>query len=422
MRKKLLIIPGYKLYPATTGGSYYQLAYIEKQMHDLDISMIITPENVSEEYLEEFCKRFPLVKVIKAGSSNNGRFKKLLKGAIKFFRKTRKGNWPGKLRKIPKVSEMVIKDAQLVREIAGIAESGNYDIIQAEHVINLPLISQFPPESLKIFVQHEVYYTRARQDMERLFYNAAYTGYINEIVKGVEVSCLNNYDGIIVLSEQEKELLQQAGVKKAIQVSHCLAIKSSDLNKTFSPDLQPHLLFLGSEDHFPNKDGLTWFLQEVFPEVLKQEPGVKLMVTGNWSMGFKESFKKLPVYFAGFVDSLDDLLNASILVAPIRIGGGIRIKIISAMTKGTPVVSTVIGAAGIPHIRHGQDIYITDDAAQFANFVLELFKNRELRKQVSDNIFATAVKISHHGDFAAERNADYEYFEKIRHSKNGKWP
>ncbi|MBL0272785.1 MAG: hypothetical protein IPQ06_06830 [Chitinophagaceae bacterium] len=91
MRKKLLIIPGYKLYPATTGGSYYQLAYIEKQMHDLDISMIITPENVSEEYLEEFCKRFPLVKVIKAGSSNNGRFKKLLKGAIKFFRKTRKG-------------------------------------------------------------------------------------------------------------------------------------------------------------------------------------------------------------------------------------------------------------------------------------------------------------------------------------------
>ena len=92
------------------------------------------------------------------------------------------------------------------------------------------------------------------------------------------------------------------------------------------------------------------------------------------------------------------------------------------MTKGTPVVSTVIGAAGIPHIRHGQDIYITDDAAQFANFVLELFKNRELRKQVSDNIFATAVKISHHGDFAAERNADYEYFEKIRHSKNEKWP
>lgn len=421
MRKKILIVAGYKLYPATTGGAYYQLAYIEKQMYDFDISIIITPENVSEEDMEEFCNRFPLVKVIKAGSSDQGGLKKLAKGVIKLFRKTRKGNWPGKLRKIPKVSEMVIRDAQLVQEIAAIAKAGNYDIIQAEHIINLPLISQFPPESLKVFVHYEVFYARSKQDMERMFYNPCYTGYINEIVKAVEVGCLNKYDGIITLTEQDKELLQQAGVRTSIRASHCLAIKSGDLNKTYSPASQPHLLFLGSEDHFPNRDGLSWFLKEIFPEVIKQEEGVKLMVTGNWSIEFKETYKHLPVYFTGFIDSLDELLNSGILVAPIRIGaGGIHIKIISAMTKGTPVVSTVIGAAGIPHIRHGHDMYITDDASQFANFLLELLKNPELRKQVSDNIFTTAVKISNHGDFAAERNADYEYFEKIRHSKNGK--
>lgn len=88
------------------------------------------------------------------------------------------------------------------------------------------------------------------------------------------------------------------------------------------------------------------------------------------------------------------------------------------MTKGTPVVSTVTGAAGIPHIMHGHDIYITDNAPQFAAFVIELLQNKEVRQQVSDNIFATAVKISKHGDFAAERNSDYELFEEIRRSKN----
>ena len=419
MRKRILIIAGYKLFPATTGGSYYQLAYIEKQMYDFDISIIITPDNISEEDMEGFSNRFPLVNVIKAGASDKKGLKKLINRVIKLFRKIRKTNWPKKLRKIPKASEMVIRDAQLVQEIAAIAEAGNYDIIQAEHIINLPLISQLPSNSLKIFVHYEVFYARSRQDMERMFYNSAYTGYINEIVKAVEVSCLNKYDGIITLSEQDKKLLLQAGVTTPIRASHCLAIKNSDLVKTFSAVTQPHLLFLGSEDHFPNADGLSWFLQEIFPEVIKHQPGAKLMVTGNWSVAFKEQYKLLPVFFTGFVDSLDELLGSGILVAPIRIGaGGIHIKIISAMTKGTPVVSTVTGAAGIPHIMHGHDIYITDNAPQFAAFVIELLQNKEVRQQISDNIFATAVKINKHGDFAAERNSDYELFEEIRRSKN----
>lgn len=421
MKKRILIIAGYKLYPATTGGSYYQLAYIEKQMYHFDISIIITSDNISEGDMEGFCKQFPLVTVIKAGSANKGGLKKLASGGIKFFRKLKRGNWAVKLRKIPKISEMVIKDAQLVEEIAAIAKSGNYDIIQAEHIINLPLISQLPAESLKIFVHYEVFYARARQDMERMFYSPAYTGYINEIVKATEIACLNKYDGVITLSAHDKELLQQAGVTKPIRDSHCLAIKNTDLKKIFLPAATPHLLFLGSEDHFPNSDGLSWFLQDVFPQIITGIPDLKLMVTGNWSATFKERYKHLPVYYTGFVESLDELLKTGILVVPVRIGaGGIHIKIISAMTKGVPVVSTGIGASGIPYIRHGHDIYITDDAVQFAGFVLELLKKPELRQQVSDNIFDTTVRISKHGDFAAERTTDYEFFEEIRSLQNEK--
>lgn len=421
MQKKMLIIPGYKLFPAATGGSYYSLAYLEKQMHDFDISIIITPENISEENLEEFRNRFPALNVIKARFSNKGGVNKITKGILKLFRKIKNGNWPAKLRKIPKVSEMVIKDAQLVEEISLIAANGNYDIIQTEHVINLPLISQLPVQSLKIFVHYEVFYARALQDMESLYYKPAYAGYINEIIKAIEVSCLNKFDGVITLSEYDNELLQQAGVTAPIRASHCLAIKATDLHKTFLPAAPPHLLFLGSENHFPNRDGLSWFLQEIFPEVIKQKPQVKLMVTGEWSNEFKEQFKHLPVSFTGFVESLDELLSTGILVAPIRIGaGGIHIKIISAMTKGTPVVSTFTGASGIPHIMHGHDIYITDISSQFAAYLLELLEKPELRQKLSDNIFATAVKISEHGDFAAERNADYEFFEATRNSKKGK--
>lgn len=419
MRKKILIIAGYKLFPATTGGSFYQLAYIEKQMHDFDISIVVTPENIAEADMKAFTDRFPLVRVIKTGKAGKVGFNKLKKGAIKLFRKSSRGNWPAKLRKVPKAAEMVIKDTELVEEIAAIANAESYDIVQAEHIINLSLIPLLPANSLKVFVHYEVFYARASQDMERLNYSPAYIKYINEIVKATEVACLNQYDGIITLSEHDKELLLAAGVTSPIRPSHCLAIKETDLEKIFLPAATPHLLFLGSEDHFPNSDGLAWFLQDIFPNVVKELPATTMMVTGNWSDGFKERYKHLPITFTGFVDSLDELLKTGILIAPIRIGaGGIHIKVISAMTKGVPVISSAIGASGIPHIKHGHDIYITDDAAAFARYTIELIKKPELRKQFSDNIFETCITISKHGDFAAERTLDYEYFEKLRSSKN----
>lgn len=421
MQKKILIIAGYKLFPATTGGSFYQLAYIEKQMHDFDISIIVTQENIAKADMKDFCERFHKVRVIKAGRAGKGGFNKLTKGVLKLFRKVSRGNWPARLRKVPKAAEMVIKDTQYVEEIAAIVKADNYDIIQSEHIINLSLIPLLPANSLKVFVHYEVFYARALQDMERMHYKPAYIKYINEIVKATEVACLNQYDGVITLSEHDRELLVEAGVTTPIRPSHCLAIKETDLKKIFLPESAPHLLFLGSGDHFPNSDGLAWFLQDIFPNIVNELPTIKVMVTGNWSKGFKERYKHLPITFTGYVDSLDELLKTGILIAPIRIGaGGIHIKVISAMTKGVPVISSAIGASGIPHIKHGHDIYITDDAAEFANYTIELIKKPELRKQLSDNIFDTCVTISEQGDFADERAADYQFFEELRSSKNVK--
>ena len=417
----MLVIPGYKLFPASTGGAYYTLVYLEKQMHELDISIIITPENISDDHLEEFSRSYPLLHVIQVGYSSKASVNKLKKGLLKLFRKTRNGNWPGKLKKTPKLTEMFIKDANLVQEIASIAQEGKYDIIQVENVINLPLVSQLPAKSLKVFVHYEVFFLRAKQDMERLLYNSSYTNYISEILKAVEVHCLNKYDGVITLSEEDNKLLLEAGVTTAAGSNNCIGIREKDLQKIFIPDSTPHLLFLGNEDHFPNKDGLTWFLQEIFPTILKEENDVKLMVTGNWSPDFKNQYLNMPVHFTGFVDSLDELLKSGILIVPVRIGaGGIHIKILTAMAKGVPIISTNIGAAGVPHIRHGHDIFITDEAANFAAHAIELLNSAELRKKMSENIFATVTKISSQGDFAAERNKSYELFEEIRISKNGK--
>lgn len=420
MQKRILIITAHKLYPSTTGGSYYQLAYLEKQMHDFDITIIITPDNIAEQDIESFKNQFYKLKIVKIGSTKSIGFNKVKNSILKLRRKIGNGNWVKKLRKIPKVSELVIKDPALVQEIVTIANTGNYDIIQVDQIINVALVSLLPKSSLKVFIEYETFFTRALREMKQLNYNSHYTKYIEDLVKGIEVSCLNQFDGVITLAEQDKVILLEAGVKTPISSNHCIAIKKSELKKTFSPSASPDILFLGSEDHFPNKEGMIWFLKEVYPLIIKQEASAKLKMTGNWSREFQEQFKHLPIEYTGFVDSVEPLLNTCILIVPIRIGGGIRIKMLSAISKGTPIVSTLTGAGGVPYIKHGVDMFITDEPSQYATHVLELLSNQDLRKQISENVFATAEKISEHGDFVTERISDYEEFEKIKFSKSGK--
>ncbi|MCX5706395.1 MAG: glycosyltransferase, partial [Candidatus Omnitrophica bacterium] len=98
-------------------------------------------------------------------------------------------------------------------------------------------------------------------------------------------------------------------------------------------------------------------------------------------------FKSGDVIFVGDVNvhELEDLFLSSILVSPIFIGSGLRRKILFAMRKGTPVVSTTLGARGIPYVQDSRDIILADNAKAFENGVRNLFLNKELRKTVSEN-------------------------------------
>jgi glycosyltransferase involved in cell wall biosynthesis len=143
----------------------------------------------------------------------------------------------------------------------------------------------------------------------------------------------------------------------------------------------PELVFTGSMDWLPNVDGITWFAEQVLPLIERQLP-VKLWVVGRKPLPavsqLQSRFSNIVV--TGTVDDVRPYIARSrVYVVPIRIGGGTRMKIFEAMAMSKPVVSTRVGAEGLP-VNDGKDIVLADEPAELARRVVELLQDEARRR------------------------------------------
>jgi glycosyltransferase involved in cell wall biosynthesis len=143
------------------------------------------------------------------------------------------------------------------------------------------------------------------------------------------------------------------------------------------------LVFVGSMDWLPNVDGMHWFLDEVFPLICARKPGCRLAIVGRQPPASLLALQSEHITVTGTVPDVRPFLWQSyVSIVPLRIGGGTRLKIFEAMAAGTAVVSTTIGAEGLP-VTHGDTIRIADSAQNFAAECLELLENRQSREQIA---------------------------------------
>lgn len=139
----------------------------------------------------------------------------------------------------------------------------------------------------------------------------------------------------------------------------------------------PNLVFTGSMDWLPNHDAINWFINDILPTIRHEVPDVSLTVVGRDPFPeLRELARRYPnITVTGRVPDVRPLMkNAAVYVVPIRIGGGTRLKIYEAMAMGLPVVSTTIGAEGLP-LTDGNELLLKDTVNDFANSVIRLLKN-----------------------------------------------
>jgi glycosyltransferase involved in cell wall biosynthesis len=194
---------------------------------------------------------------------------------------------------------------------------------------------------------------------------------------------MNSYRYCTVVSEPEKCLLEKAGVppEKIYLIRNSIDMDSYR-DVTGLPG-QNTLIFPGSIRFYANHDAVTWFLDEIFPIIVSEIPDVRLNITGNHE---GVSLPHNPgVSFTGHLEDIKLAIASSwISLAPIRLGGGTRLKILESMSLGTPVVSTSKGAEGLD-VAHEKHILIADTPQQFAGEVIRLLLDPNFRQVLAEN-------------------------------------
>lgn len=139
--------------------------------------------------------------------------------------------------------------------------------------------------------------------------------------------------------------------------------------------LEPrNLVFTGSMDWLPNEDGITWFVDEVLPRIHERLPDVTLTIVGRNPPPRIEQLARQDARLrvTGSVPDVRPFIEgAAVFVVPLRVGGGTRLKIYEALAMERPLVSTTIGAEGLP-LEDGRHALLADGSAAFAQAVLDL--------------------------------------------------
>ena len=164
-----------------------------------------------------------------------------------------------------------------------------------------------------------------------------------------------------------------------------MTIKYNNSSNNTVYNFKNKLFFLGGDEHFPNKEGITWFLDNCWAKLNVENPGLTLHIIGNWSDESKTKYSNHKnIIFLGFVDSLTDVLKDGIFIVPIRIGSGMRMKIIDAVLNGVPFVTTTIGVEGL-NFENQIDCLIGDSYSDFSACIQTLIYNPNLAVQLVNN-------------------------------------
>src|SRR5207247_6537861 len=141
------------------------------------------------------------------------------------------------------------------------------------------------------------------------------------------------------------------------------------------------LVFMGSMDWLPNEDAVLHFLEAILPRVRREVPDVTFTVVGrNPGPRLRAAAARDGIALTGRVEDIrPHVLRAAVFVVPLRVGGGTRLKIFEALAMGKAVVSTTVGAEGLPLVP-GLHFVQADDPAQFADSVVALLRDSGRRR------------------------------------------
>ena len=187
---------------------------------------------------------------------------------------------------------------------------------------------------------------------------------------------------MIAVSDHDKQLMSAWVLDSRITVIPTGVELSQYTMEASDRKPGPLVVFVGAMDWEPNVDAVEFFCRDIWPAVLAKVPEAKFRIVGRNPVRRVQQYAGASIEVTGRVPAvIDHLREAAVVVVPLRIGGGTRLKIYEAMAAGKAVVSTSVGAEGLD-VHNGEDIVLADEAPGFAEAVCRLLDDDEARKRL----------------------------------------
>lgn len=273
----------------------------------------------------------------------------------------------------------------LGREVASQLESGQFDICIADFLVAVPNL----PRNLKtpiLFFEHNVEFMiwKRLQKTQNSLIGRALLGLEWRKMRRYEHDACERAGVTVAVSEDDRKQLALGAPNSRIE-----AIPTGVDVDYFKPgdiaqEIPTELVFTGSMDWHPNEDAMLYFIDKILPLVRRQYPQITVTMVGrNPSESLRKAAVSANVRLTGTVADVRPYIErAAIYIVPLRIGGGTRLKIYEALAMGKPVVSTTIGAEGLP-LEEGKHILRADDPESFSQAIFALLGNQNQRLRMA---------------------------------------
>ena len=265
--------------------------------------------------------------------------------------------------------------------------TGGFDLVVCDFLVpavNMPRSLPCPAVLFTHNVEAEIWrrhYEQQTDPVSRMLFKQQWRR-----MRRFEGETIRRFDLVLAVSDADGQTLQRLypGDLREPAVTIATGVDTAYYAPRPSQALAPkHLVFTGSMDWIPNEDAMKHFCGAILPLIRAQEPDVTLSIIGRTPTAAVQRLADDPgVEVTGRVDDVRDYIaRGAVYVVPIRIGGGTRLKIFEAMAMGKAVVSTTVGAEGLP-VSDGGNVCIADTPETFASSVVALLRDPVRRVQL----------------------------------------
>lgn len=291
------------------------------------------------------------------------------------------------------VSRFYSDDA--ARMLEGILREGEFDIIQFESLFVVPYLTVVKENSKArlIYRAHNILFNvweRISQS-ERFRPRRHYLEFLARRLKAYEAEQINRFHKVFAISEPDRQSILRLGCAIGLEVFP-VALDFSHYRVEPSNGTSTTLFHLGSMDWRPNKEGIEWFLNEVWPDIEELNSELRFYIAGKNMPKHLFNYDSDNVVVEGQVyDAVEFMNSKSIMIVPLLSGTGMRVKILEGMAMNKCIIATTIAAEGIV-CEHGKDILIADTPDEFYRCILQCITNPNKWKEIGNNARKTAER------------------------------